>query len=294
MKKFALIGASGYIAPRHMQAIKDTGNNLVAIMDLNDSVGVIDRYFPHAKFFTNEGKFFNHLDRNRVDYVSVCTPNHKHLGHIRSALTTGAHVICEKPLVTHPDDLVTLEQLSEYFNFKRDINVIMQLRLHPEILRLKQIICKSPGLHSVYLNYVTPRGDWYLKSWKGNVKKSGGILYNIGVHFFDILTLLFHDWKEISVIHKTPDRMTGSIYFRNADVHWDLSLNVADTPNGKPYKDFIVNGKSIDLAQHFTSLHTASYKSILDGKGFSVDEVKRSLKMVHEINKLKEGENVKR
>lgn len=290
--RFALMGASGYIAPRHMKAIKDTGNELVVITDPNDSVGIVDSYFPRALYIRNEGTFFRFVEDNDIDYLSICTPNHLHLNHISSAMCANTNVICEKPLVIHPERLDKLKVFQKHY--RRDVNVIMQLRLHPEIIKLREKIHKYPGEHSASLNYVTPRGDWYFKSWKGDVSKSGGVLYNIGVHFFDVLHMLFGDWCDLSIRERSYNKVSGSIHFRNAFVHWKLSLDVNDTYNEKPYRQFVVDGKNIDLAKNFTNLHTESYRQILNGKGFTVSDIEKSIKMVHEINNLKENEDVSR
>ena len=293
-KKFALIGAAGYIAPRHMKAIKDTNNDLVAAYDPNDSVGIIDSYFPNAAFFTEFERFDRHVDKlkrkgEQVDYVSICSPNYLHDAHIRFGLRSGADVICEKPIVLNPwniDSLQTLEQETG-----QNIYTILQLRLHDQIIALKNKIDSGPKdkIYEFDLTYQTSRGNWYYTSWKGDTAKSGGIATNIGVHFFDMLGWVFGKVKE-NIIHiHTHDRAAGFLEFDRAKVRWFLSINYNTIPaevkaTGKrTFRSMEIEGEQIEFSDGFTELHTMSYQDVLNGGGFRVDASRQAIEIVHDI-----------
>lgn len=298
IKNFALIGAAGYIAPRHMKAIKDTNNNLVCALDKNDSVGIIDSYFPNASFFTEFERFDRFVDKwhrekeKKIDYVSIVTPNYLHDAHIRFALRNGAHAICEKPLVLNPHNIDQL-QIIEKESGKKIYN-ILQLRLHDSIIALKEKITQEleQDPHKVYdidLTYLTSRGQWYFTSWKGDESKSGGIATNIGVHFFDMLSWIFGPISENSVHVKTPDTNAGFIKLKHANVRWFLSVNYNYIPDDvklsgkRTYRSITVNGEEFEFSDGFTELHTTSYKHILSGKGFGLDEARNSINLVSSI-----------
>ncbi len=295
---FALIGAAGYIAPRHMKAIKDTGNHLVAALDPFDSVGVIDNYFPEAHFFTEPERFDRHLDKLRrtitgkVDYVSICSPNYLHDAHIRMALRNGAHAICEKPLVLNPWNLDALSEI-ERETGKR-VFTILQLRHHPVIMQLKKEVSQNIDPNKRYhiqLEYITSRGYWYHHSWKGNTEKSGGIATNIGVHFFDMLTWIFGSAISNNVSQYETDRAAGHLKLGKADVDWFLSINAETLPNEikqqnkRTYRSLTIEGKELEFSDGFTDLHTVSYQNILNGTGFGLEDARASVQIVHEIRK---------
>lgn len=294
-KRFALIGASGYIAPRHMKAIKETGNQLVALLDPFDSVGIIDSYFPHADFFTEPERFDRHLDKLRrkgsdeVDYVSICSPNYLHDAHIRLALRNGAHAICEKPLVLNPWNLTGLEEI-ERESGKKIFN-ILQLRLHPSIMALKKKVESLPvdKVFDIDLAYITSRGKWYFYSWKGNLMKSGGVVTNIGIHFFDMLQWIFGEPEENIVHVNSSAKAGGFLKLKRANVRWFLSVDRNDLPakaveKGIPtYRSITVDGQEIEFSGGFTDLHTESYNHILSGKGFGINEARNSIEIVHNI-----------
>ena len=294
MKKYALIGASGYIAPRHMKAIKDTNNELIACMDPFDSVGIIDSYFPKAKFFTEIERFDRHLDKQRrigngIDYLSICSPNYLHDSHIRFGLRQGASVICEKPLVLNPWNIDALEEIEK--EFQGSVYNILQLRLHPAILELKERIKreKSSEKYDVDLSYFTSRGAWYHSSWKGNIEKSGGIATNIGVHFYDMLSFVFGPLEK-SIVHlHEKDKAAGYLEYKNARVRWFLSINEdllpkqAQEKGMRTYRSITVNGEEVEFSGGFTELHTESYKHILDGNGFGLNEARTAIETVHNI-----------
>ena len=283
MKRFALIGAAGYIAPRHMAAIRDTGNHLVAALDPNDSVGIIDSHFPDADFFTEFERFDRHIDKqrregNRVDYVSICSPNYLHDSHMRFALRSDADAICEKPLVLNPwniDGLLEIER-----DTGRKVNTILQLRVHPAIIELQERIQRGSNekKYEVDLTYVTSRGHWYLQSWKGNEKKSGGIATNIGVHFFDMLHFLFGELQDNTVHLSCDTRAAGYLEYERARVRWFLSIDINDVPASaleqgqRTFRSITVNGQEIEFSGGFTDLHTRSYEEILAGRGFGLEE----------------------
>lgn len=294
MMNFALIGAAGYIAPRHMQAIRDTGNTLVAAFDPNDSVGIIDGHFPDAQFFTEFERFDRHIDKRRrqgerIDYVSICSPNYLHDSHMRFALRAGADVICEKPLVLNPwniDGLVDIER-----DTGRKVNTILQLRLHPAILAVRQKMQQSPPGHKVDvdLTYITSRGSWYLQSWKGDDRKSGGVATNIGVHFFDMLHFVYGQLQHSKVHLSTPTKAGGYLEYEHARVRWFLSIDVNDVPalernKGKrTYRALTASGENIEFSDGFTDLHTRSYEAILRGEGFGLEENRVAIETVAKI-----------
>jgi UDP-N-acetyl-2-amino-2-deoxyglucuronate dehydrogenase len=294
MKDFALIGAAGYIAPRHLQAIKETGNNLVAALDKFDSVGVMDSYFPKADFFTEFERFDRHIDKlkrlgQKIDYVSICSPNYLHDSHIRFALRHRADAVCEKPLVLNPWNIDALEEI-ERETGKR-IYTILQLRLHPNIIQLKKEMDALPSSNivDIDLNYITSRGKWYHHSWKGDEAKSGGIATNIGIHFFDMLLWLFGSLKRLEVKTYEPDSASGYLELQMARVTWNLSINENHLPEevrtrGKrTYRSLTMNGKEIEFSDGFTELHTTSYREILAGRGFGLAEVRPSIELAHRI-----------
>jgi UDP-N-acetyl-2-amino-2-deoxyglucuronate dehydrogenase len=294
MKNFALIGAAGYIAPRHMKAIKETGNNLVAALDKHDNVGILDSYFPNAHFFTEFERFDRHLDKLRrqnrgIDYLSICSPNYLHDSHIRFALRSGAHAICEKPLVLNPWNVDSLEEIEKESGKK--VYTILQLRLHPAIIALRQRISKSPKdkIYDLDLRYITSRGNWYHSSWKGEIAKSGGIATNIGVHFFDMLLWIFGAMKDIHVTSHDEDHAEGSLVLERANVKWFLSINKEHLPpavkekNKTTYRSLTIEGEEVEFSEGFTDLHTASYQDILDGKGFSLQDAKPSIELIYAI-----------
>lgn len=294
MKNFILIGAAGYIAPRHMRAIKDTGHNLIAAYDPYDGVGIMDSYFPQVHFFTEFERFDRHVEKIKrqgvqIDYVSICSPNYLHDSHIRYGLRIGADVICEKPLVLNPwnvDALIELE--NEYTN---KVHTILQLRHHEAILSLKEKIDQGPQdkIYNIDLTYITSRGNWYYTSWKGDESKSGGIASNIGVHFFDMLQWIFGSMQEFTVDTKTRDTNAGTLTFKQARVKWYLSINAENLPQaaldkGLPtFRNLSIEGEQIEFSKGFTDLHTVSYQKILEGKGYGLSDAKNSIEIVSQI-----------
>jgi UDP-N-acetyl-2-amino-2-deoxyglucuronate dehydrogenase len=296
MKNFALIGAGGYIAPRHMKAIKETGNNLLAALDKHDSVGILDSYFPEADFFTEFERFDRHLEKKKrqgvkTDFVTVCSPNYLHDAHIRFGLRIGAHVICEKPVVLNPWNIDPLIQLEKETGNK--VYTILQLRLHPAIAALKQKIDNAPAgkKFNVELKYITSRGHWYHTSWKGDIEKSGGIATNIGVHFFDMLIWVFGNVIESKTRLHTKDAAAGSLQLQKANVNWMLSIDENTLPvevkkNGKrTYRILSIDGEEFEFSDGFTELHTRSYDQILSGNGFGIIETAAAIQLVHDIRK---------
>ena len=295
MKRFALIGAAGYIAPRHLKAIHDTGNRLVAALDPNDSVGILDRYFPDALFFTSEARFERFLHQQRldphkesIDYVSICSPNSLHDVHIRMALYARVDAICEKPIVINPWNLDMMEKVAEETG--RRVYTILQLRLHPVLIALKQDLeAAGQAHHDVTLTYVTQRGSWYDISWKGSDEKSGGLVMNIGVHFFDMCIWLFGPAQR-SVVHLAePRRWAGLLELERARVRWFLSIRREDIPaqsldRGQPaLRSMVVDGKEIEFTMGFNDLHTDVYRGILAGDGCGIPEARPSIELVHRI-----------
>jgi len=296
LKRFALIGVAGYIAPRHLKAIKDTGNVLVAALDKSDSVGVLDSYFPDADFFTEFERFDRYLEKLRgadekqtVDYVTICSPNYLHDAHVRFALRIGAGAICEKPLVLNPWNIDALEGIES--RSKGEINTILQLRLHPAIIELKKKIeaDKKDKIHDIDLTYITSRGKWYQFSWKGSVEKSGGVATNIGIHFFDMLAWIFGGVKKNVVHLNQPKRAAGILELERARVRWFLSLEKNDLPfelqDGKPatYRSMKIDGQEFKFSDGFSELHTESYKKILAGEGFTTKDVLASVQIASDI-----------
>ncbi|HTH58151.1 MAG TPA: Gfo/Idh/MocA family oxidoreductase [Cyclobacteriaceae bacterium] len=298
MKNFALIGAAGYIAPRHLQAIKDTGNHLVAALDKFDSVGIMDSYFPHADFFTEFERFDRHIDKlkrigQKIDYVSICSPNYLHDSHIRFALRHQADAICEKPLVLNPWNVDALADIEKETGKK--VNTILQLRLHPNIIQLKKEIDAAPHdkIFDVTLTYITSRGKWYHHSWKGDEMKSGGIATNIGIHFFDMLLWVFGEKKNLKITSYEADKAAGVLELKKARVKWMLSINEQDLPpdaklKGKrTFRSLQMNGNEIEFSDGFTELHTKSYFEILAGRGFGLEDARPSIELTHEIRPKK-------
>ncbi|TLF45509.1 Gfo/Idh/MocA family oxidoreductase [Halomonas urmiana] len=296
MKNFALVGAAGYIAPRHMKAIQATGHNLVAALDTNDSVGIIDSYFPDADFFTEFERFDRHVDLLRrlndgrkIDYVSIASPNYLHDSHMRFALRSGAEAICEKPLVLNPWNIDGLQDMERDTGQK--VNTILQLRLHPAIIALHDEVQSQPRdrKYEVDLTYITSRGHWYLQSWKGDEKKSGGIATNIGVHFYDMLHFIFGDLQENVVHYSSPTKASGYLEYANARVRWFLSVDVNDVPQvvrndgQRTYRSITVEGEEIEFSGGFTDLHTRSYEEILAGRGFGLEENRVAIETVAAI-----------
>lgn len=294
MKRFAIIGAAGYIAPRHMQAIRATGNTLVAAVDPNDSVGVIDSFFPNAHFFSEFERFDRHIDKVRragepVDYVSVTSPNYLHDSHIRFSLRSGANVICEKPLVLNPHNIDGLLEIEA--DSGRRVNTILQLRLHPSIIKLREKIMASANTekHEVELTYITSRGRWYLQSWKGAEIKSGGIATNIGVHFFDMLHYVFGVLEHNEVHLKTPTAAAGFLEYERARVRWFLSIDEEHLPenvrmNGqRTFRSISIDGQEVEFSDGFSDLHTFSYQEILAGRGFGLDANRTAIQTVADI-----------
>lgn len=298
MKNFALIGAGGYIAPRHMKAIKDTGNNLIAALDKHDSVGILDSYFPETDFFTEFERFDRHLEKQKrlgkkTDFVSVCSPNYLHDAHIRFGLRIGADVICEKPIVLNPWNIDALAEIEKETGHK--VFTILQLRLHPSIIALKAKIDAAPAgtKHEVDLQYITSRGHWYHTSWKGDLQKSGGIATNIGVHFFDMLIWIFGPVKESTVNEHSDVTASGNLQLENATVNWMLSIDATTLPASakaagkRTYRTLTINEEAIEFSDGFTELHTQSYQDIINGKGFLISETKPAIELVHQIRGAK-------
>jgi UDP-N-acetyl-2-amino-2-deoxyglucuronate dehydrogenase len=294
-KNFALIGAAGYIAPRHLKAIQDTNNKLLAALDKFDSVGVMDSYFPNADFFIETERFDRHLEKLKydkgvqLDYVSICTPNYLHDAHIRMALRRGADAICEKPLVLNPWNLDALSKM-ENESGKRIWN-ILQLRLHKSIIELKKKVDLAPQdkVFDIDLTYLTSRGNWYYTSWKGDSARSGGIATNIGVHFYDMLSWIFGQVKKNDVHIQSHDRACGYLEFEKARVRWFLSINYDLLPKEikikkqRTYRSIIIEGEELEFSNGFTDLHTKVYKDIIDGKGYGVEDAKEAIQIVHDI-----------
>lgn len=294
MKNFAIIGAGGYIAPRHMKAIKDTGNTLIAALDKHDSVGIMDSYFPDADFFTEFERFDRHLEKlkrlgNKTDFVSVCSPNYLHDAHIRFGLRIGANVICEKPVVLNPWNIEALMEIEKETG--GEVFTILQLRLHPAIIALREKIAAAPAdkKYTVNLQYITSRGHWYHTSWKGDMEKSGGIATNIGVHFFDMLLWVFGAVKQNRVTEHTAQTASGQLELERANVNWMLSIDANTLPDeakaaGKrTFRTLTIDGEGFEFSDGFTELHTKSYEEILKGNGFRIKETKAAIELVHQI-----------
>jgi len=314
-KNFALIGAAGFVAPRHLRAIRDTGNRLVAAADPHDSVGVLDSFFPEARYFSEIERLDRHLEKlrrgpeeQRVHWVSICSPNYLHDAHVRLALRVGADVLCEKPLVISPwnlDQLAALEAESG-----RRVFTVLQLRLHPAVEALRKTLTpgagepsppaplplagegrKTPagGLHEVDLTYVTGRGNWYMQSWKGDEERSGGVAMNIGVHFFDLLLWLFGPARAVAVHEQSSGRMTGTLELSRAKVRWLLSVDFADLPPGcgsSTHRVLRVDGEEVDLSGGFEDLHSRVYAEALAGRGFGIEDARPSIELVHRLRHM--------
>lgn len=298
MKKFGITGVAGYIAPRHLKAIKDTGNVLIAAADPHDSVGILDQYFPDAAFFTEIERFDRHLDKLRrsgegIDYLSICSPNNLHDAHIRLALRNDAHAICEKPLVLNPWNLDLLEKLETEYGKK--IYTVLQLRVHPALIALKEKLNTQHSTlktkHEVLLTYITSRGKWYEYSWKGDQQKSGGIATNIGIHFFDLLMWLFGKPVNQNSLLIKKDKMRGELELDNANVLWYLSIDKNDLPgeqqkNGRvTYRSIKIDGKEIEFTDGFSELHTEVYKRTLNGNGFTIADTRASIEFVQGLRR---------
>ena len=298
MKNFAIIGVGGYIAPRHLKAVKDTGNNLIAAYDRFDSVGLLDSYFPDTAFFTEQELFDRHCTKiketdKQIDYVSICTPNYLHDAHIRYGLRLGADVICEKPLVLNPWNIDALQNVEKQEGKK--INTILQLRLHQAIIDLKKRIEESPKekIFDVDLTYITSRGNWYYSSWKGIEHKSGGVATNIGVHFYDMLQWVFGKVQKNIVHIVSHDRVAGFLELERARVRYFLSINAEHLPTNavqgekRTFRTINIDGEAFEFSEGFTELHTESYKHILAGNGFGIEESRNSINIVYEIRRAK-------
>lgn len=298
MKNFAITGVAGYIAPRHLKAIKETGNNLIAALDPHDSVGILDQYFPDAAFFTEFERFDRHIEMLKrkqkdfkLDYLSICSPNNLHDAHIRFALRIGADAICEKPLVLNPWNLDALQLLEKEYN--RKIFTVLQLRLHPSLIELKKnLLTKNKEQRTknrVILKYISARGLWYNFSWKGNNQKSGGIATNIGIHLFDLLIWFFGKVEGFELNTMQQNKMGGTLQLQNADVEWFLSIDKNDLPEEalnqqrSTYRSIQVDGKEIEFTEGFTDLHTEVYKEIFAERGFGIEESRPSIELVQKI-----------
>lgn len=294
-KKFGLVGAAGFIAPRHLEAIRKTGNEVVAAIDPNDSVGILDSYFPQAHFFVEFERFDRHIDKlyrkngkHQVDYISICSPNYLHDAHVRFALRSGADAICEKPLVLNPWNLDGLEKMENETG--RRVNTILQLRLHPSVVALRlHTMNRTDTKHDVEVTYITSRGRWYQMSWKGDERKSGGIATNIGVHFFDMLHFVFGAVQENRVHFHSPTRAAGFMELEKARVRWFLSLESQDLPaevverEQRTYRSIVVNGAEFECSGGFAELHQLSYEQILAGKGFGLNDSRAAIQAVSDI-----------
>ncbi len=300
MKNFALIGVAGYIAPRHLQAIKETGNSLVCALDKSDSVGILDRFFDQVDFFTEFERFDRHVEKLRrleperhIHYVSICSPNYLHDAHIRFALRVGADAICEKPLVLNPWNCDALTEMEGQTG--RRVYNILQLRVHPAIMALREKIRNNTGgkRHSIDLTYITGRGNWYFFSWKGNLSHSGGVATNIGIHFFDMLLWIFGPLRRSQVHYADPKKSAGFLELENADVRWFLSVDKKDLPAvakeaGRPtYRSITVDGEEIEFSGGFTDLHTVVYQNILNGKGYGINDARPSIELAYDIRHAK-------
>lgn len=294
MKKFALIGTAGYIAPRHLKAIKDTGNELVVAMDINDSVGIMDMHFPESEFFTEFEDFAafvedESLKGNKLDYISICSPNYLHAPQMKFALKNGIDVICEKPLVLSSKEIDTLKVYEEKYGAK--VNSILQLRLHPSIIALRDKVLNSAPdeVFDVELTYMTSRGKWYLKSWKGVNEKSGGVATNVGVHFFDMLHFIFGDIKFNEVHYKDEQTVAGYLEYERARVKWFLSIDANNLPENavqgekKTYRSILIGDEELEFSGGFTDLHTQSYENVLAGNGYGLEENRTAIETVEKI-----------
>jgi UDP-N-acetyl-2-amino-2-deoxyglucuronate dehydrogenase len=295
-KNFAITGVGGYIAPRHLKAIRDTGNRVAAALDPNDSVGILDQYAAAVAFFTEFERFDRHVEKlrrgpaeNQIHYVSICSPNHLHDAHARFALRVGAHAICEKPLVLAPWNCDALKEMEEEYG--RRVYTVLQLRVHPALVALQKQLSQAPSTpkHEVDLTYVTSRGPWYFVSWKGNVERSGGLATNIGIHFFDMLLWMFGPVEHSEVHEAAPSATGGYLELQRARVKWFLSVDRGDLPEevaaaGKPtFRSIRVDGHEVEFSEGFTDLHTRVYEQVLAGHGFGIDAARPSIELAHEI-----------
>ena len=288
-KRFALMGAAGYIAQKHLKAIKETGNDLVFVLDPHDSVGILDKYFDEVDLFTEIERFDRHLDKLRrdgqgIDYVSICSPNYLHDSHIRIALRNGANAICEKPLVLNKRNLAPLKDLEKEYG--KNIYTVLQLRLHPSIIKLKEKFdSSSKNNHNIDLTYITGRGNWYFSSWKTVESKSGGVATNIGIHFFDMLTWIFGKPQSHEVYFSNPKKMVGYLELEKANVRWLLSLDRKDLPEGysPTFRSIKIDDHEFEFSKGFTDLHTEVYNNILNGSGFTIDDAYPSISLVEKI-----------
>jgi len=301
MTNFALIGAAGYVAPRHLKAIRDTGNRLVAAADPHDSVGVLDRWFPEARYFPEIERFDRHLEKlrrgpeeQRVSWVSICSPNYLHDAHVRLALRVGASTLCEKPLVISPWNLDQLAAVGQETGGR--ICTVLQLRLHPDLIALREGLGASSDRstrHAVTLEYITGRGNWYHVSWKGVEERSGGLAMNIGVHFFDLLLWLFGPADRVEVLERTPSRMRGTLELARADVSWLLSVEMGDLPQAArdagrtTHRSIAIDGREVEFSTGFDDLHTRVYERALAGDGFGIEDARPSIELVHRIRNTK-------
>jgi len=297
-KNFGIIGVAGYVAVRHLHAIKETGNNLLASLDRFDSVGRIDNYFPESDFFVEFERFDRHFDKlkrtgTKIDYVSICSPNYLHDSHIRFALRHQAEAICEKPIVLNPWNVEALQEIENETGHK--IYTILQLRLHPRIKELRERILSGPKgkVYDVDMSYITSRGNWYHISWKGDIQKSGGVATNIGIHFFDMLSWIFGPTKSNIVHLSEPDKVAGYLELENARIRWFLSLDYNDIPDSvkktgqRTFRSITVEGEEIEFSEGFADLHTLSYKEILSGRGFGLKEARQSVETAYTIRNSK-------
>lgn len=299
-RNFAIIGVGGYIAPRHLKAIKDTGSNLVAALDVNDSVGILDRFFPDVPFFTEFERFDRFAEKlrrqeesKRIDYVSVCSPNYLHDAHIRFALRIGANAICEKPLVLEPWNLDALQELERESGCQ--VNTILQLRVHPALIALRESLLRESRTtkHEVILTYITSRGPWYMHSWKGNLDRSGGVATNIGIHFFDLLVWLFGEVETNEVHYASPSKTGGYLELERARVRWFLSIDRNDLPETaaecglSTFRSITVDGKEVEFSEGFTDLHTVVYQETLQDRGFGIEDARAAINIAHDIRVAK-------
>ncbi len=289
MKNFAIIGAAGFIAERHIRAIHETGNQIVVAADQFDVMGRMDSYFPNADFFLDFADFENYIQQNPIDYTSICSPNHMHAIHIQTALHAGSDAICEKPLVLNPDELEAVEKAKEQSG--NEVYNILQLRLHPAIQQLREQINQGPAdkIYDIDLSYMTSRGKWYFQSWKGDLLRSGGVTTNIGIHFFDMLMWIFGP-AEHNTVHLLEDnKAAGFLQLKQARVRWFLSLDFDDIPQDaklrgqRTYRSISLEGKEIEFSEGFTSLHTRSYEHILSGNGFTTTDARACILLTHAI-----------
>ena len=297
-RKFILFGAGGYVAPKHFKAIKDTNNDLVASYDVNDSVGILDTYFPNSKFFTNESKIIKYVEecnlnyKTKIDYMVICTPNYLHESQIRLGLRMNLNVICEKPLSLNPENMKLIKKIEN--KTKKKCSPILQLRLHPKIKILKKQIKKN---NNIELIYITPRGQWYHQSWKGKDEKSGGIETNIGIHFFDMLIWIFGDCQSIKILYRDSKKSFGVLKLKKATVKWYLSIDKKDldkiSKNKKSFRKLIANGKDVDFTEGFDQLHTESYNKIIKNKGFNVSNAFKAVELVHKIRNSNQKGSIK-